>query len=100
MKNTIINKTVNRTAVYITVIVLAVMIGNTATAQNTDTIRSRSGYVTVYQRPIQPENYLYLPSFKDHLWGLDFWNYDCRLIDSNFTNCTPSITIYGTNVFF
>ena len=100
MKNRIINKVVSKSILYITVMLLTVLSNNTTTAQNTDTIRSRSGYVTVYLRPIQPENYLYLPSFKDHLWGLDFWNYDCRLIDSNFTNCTPSITIYGTNVFF
>ena len=76
MKNTIINKTINKAVIYITAMVLAVMIGNTATAQNTDTIRSEDGeYIRVYQRPIHPENYLYLPSFKKWSFGLDFCFY-------------------------
>jgi len=102
MKNTIINKTINKAVIYITAIVLAVMIGNTATAQNTDTIRSEDGeYIRVYQRPIHPENYLYLPSFKEWSMGLDWWNCDGLLSDSIFvTNCSPSVYVFGHNNFF
>ena len=90
MKNTIINKTINKAVIYITAMVLAVMIGNTVAAQNTDTIRSEDGeYIRVYQRPIHPENYLYLSSFKERGYGLDWWNY------RGVSNTLPCMPIHG-----
>ena len=101
MKNTIINKTINKAVIYITAIVLAVMIGNTATAQNTDTIRSEDGeYIKVYQRPIQPENYLYLPSFKEWSMGLDWWNYAPGTFDSIMHRSYPAHDLYAEFIFF
>ncbi len=90
MKNTIINKTINKAVIYITAILLAVITGNTAVAQYADTIRSADGeYIKVYQRPIQPENYLYLPSFKEREYGLDWWNY------RGVNNSNPCSPIHG-----
>ena len=80
MKHTIINKAVNRTVIYITAMVLAVMIGNTATAQGITT--DENGMIA-YKKPAHPENYLYLPSFKKWSFGLDFWNYTPWRIDDN-----------------
>ena len=96
MKHTIINKAVNRTAVYITAMVLAVMIGNTVTAQGITT--DENGMIA-YKKPAHPENYLYLPSFKKWSFGLDFWNYTpWRIDDTTCTNAFPGhnfITSYG-----
>ena len=80
MKHTIINKAVNRTVIYITAMVLAVMIGNTVTAQGITT--DENGMIA-YKKPAHPENYLYLPSFKKWSFGLDFWNYTPWRIDDN-----------------
>ena len=98
MKHTIINKAVNRTAVYITVIVLAVMIGNTATAQNADTIIYGNGNIVIYNKPTVPENYLYLPSFKEWSYGLDWWNHGANdSVDTGtFGLYNSHFTIYNT----
>ncbi len=88
MKHTIINKAVNRTAVYITVIVLAVMIRNTATAQGITT--DENGMIA-YKKPAHPENYLYLPSFKKWSFGLDFWNYTPWRINDNTSTCNAPL---------
>ena len=96
MKHTIINKAVNRTVIYITAMVLAVMIGNTVTAQGITT--DENGMIA-YKKPAHPENYLYLPSFKKWSFGLDFWNYTpWRIDDTTCTNAFPGhnfITSYG-----
>ena len=98
MKNRIINKTVNRTLVYITTIVLAVMIGNTATAQNADTIIYGNGNIVIYNKPTVPENYLYLPSFKEWSYGLDWWNHGANdSVDTgSFGLYNSHLTIYNT----
>ena len=96
MKNTIINKTINKAVIYITAMVLAVMIGNTVTAQGITT--DENGMIA-YKKPAHPENYLYLPSFKKWSFGLDFWNYTpWRIDDTTCTNAFPGhnfITSYG-----
>ena len=96
MKHTIINKAVNRTVIYITAMVLAVMIGNTATAQGITT--DENGMIA-YKKPAHPENYLYLPSFKKWSFGLDFWNYTPWRIDDNTSTSAflghNFITSYG-----
>ena len=80
MKRTIINKSVSKSVIYITAMVLAVMIGNTVTAQGITT--DENGMIA-YKKPAHPENYLYLPSFKKWSFGLDFWNYTPWRIDDN-----------------
>jgi len=88
MKNRITNKSVNRAVIYITVIVLAVMIGNTVTAQGITT--DENGMIA-YKKPAHPENYLYLPSFKKWSFGLDFWNYTPWRIDDNTVTCNAPL---------
>ena len=98
MKHTIINKAVNRTVIYITAMVLAVMIGNTATAQGITT--DENGMIA-YKKPAHPENYLYLPSFKKWSFGLDFWNYThWRINDTTSTNPFPVHNFITSYAFF
>ena len=98
MKHTIINKAVNRTVIYITAMVLAVMIGNTATAQGITT--DENGMIA-YKKPAHPENYLYLPSFKKWSFGLDFWNYTpWRIDDNTSTSAFPGHNFITSYAFF
>ena len=98
MKHTIINKAVNRTVIYITAMVLAVMIGNTVTAQGITT--DENGMIA-YKKPAHPENYLYLPSFKKWSFGLDFWNYThWRINDTTSTNPFPVHNFITSYAFF
>ena len=98
MKHSIINKAVNRTVIYITATVLAIMIGNTVAAQGITT--DENGMI-VYHNPTHPENYLYLPSFKKWSFGLDFWNYTpWRIDDNTFTCGSPLGHIFITSYAF
>ena len=98
MKHTIINKAVNRTVIYITAMVLAVMIGNTVTAQGITT--DENGMIA-YKKPAHPENYLYLPSFKKWSFGLDFWNYTpWRIDDNTSTSAFPGHNFITSYAFF
>ena len=98
MKNTIINKTINKAVIYITAMVLAVMIGNTVTAQGITT--DENGMIA-YKKPAHPENYLYLPSFKKWSFGLDFWNYTpWRINDTTSTNAVTYDNFITSYAFF
>ena len=100
MKRTIINKSVSKSVISITMMVFIVLSIPTANAQ--DTIISDDGeYIRVYQKPIQPENYLYLPSFKKWSVGLDWWNYDFSTHnDSMITVRYPVGDVYMHFSFF
>ena len=58
MKRTIINKSVLIIRAFASIIVFTILLPYNTIAQN-----------TYYQEPIQPENYLYLPSFIEHGLG-------------------------------
>ncbi len=73
MKRTI-NKSVSKSAISITIMLFAILTNNTVNAQ--DTIIYGNGSVVVYNTPTYPENYLYLPSFKNWSYGLDWWNHE------------------------
>ena len=62
MKRTIINKSVLIIRAFASIIVFTILLPYNTIAQN-----------TYYQEPIQPENYLYLPSFIEHGMGIDPW---------------------------
>ncbi|MBO7200242.1 MAG: T9SS type A sorting domain-containing protein [Bacteroidales bacterium] len=59
MKKTIINKSNSIRKVFTSIIVLTILLPYNIIAQDD------------YQRPIQPQNYLYLPSFIEHGMGID-----------------------------
>jgi hypothetical protein len=59
MKKTIINKSNSIIRVFTSIIVLTILLPYNIIAQDD------------YQRPIQPQNYLYLPSFIEHGMGID-----------------------------
>ncbi len=66
MKRTIINKSVLIIRAFASIIIFTVLLSHNVNAQNpTDPY--------LYQEPIQPENYLYLPSFKEYGMGLDIY---------------------------
>ena len=78
--------------------VLAVMIGNTVTAQGITT--DENGMIA-YKKPAHPENYLYLPSFKKWSFGLDFWNYTpWRIDDNTSTSAFPGHNFITSYAFF
>ena len=95
MKNTIINKTINRVVIYITAMLFVVIADNTTVAQ--DTIIYDNGNIVIYNKPTEPENYLYLPSFKEYSWGLDFWNYD---LGDTYYGPFPCHDIYSSFAYF
>ena len=67
MKKTIINKSVSIIRVFASMIVFTILLSHNANAQQDPT----DPYL--YQEPIQPENYLYLPSFKEYGMGIDIY---------------------------
>ncbi|MBR7167620.1 MAG: hypothetical protein IKD33_02280, partial [Bacteroidales bacterium] len=71
MKRTIINKPVSIRRVFALAIVFTILLPYNTIAQND------------YQRPIQPENYLYLPSFIEHGLGLDIFE-NMRNVGTNY----------------
>ena len=71
MKRTIINKPVSIRRVFALAIVFTILLPCNTIAQND------------YQRPIQPENYLYLPSFIEHGLGLDIYE-NMRNVGTNY----------------
>ena len=62
MKRTIINKSVSIIRAFASIIVFTILLPYNTIAQDD------------YQRPIQPQNYLYLPSFIEHGMGIDAYN--------------------------
>ena len=71
MKKRIINKPVSIIRVFALAIVFTILLPYNTIAQN------------YYQRPIQPENYLYLPSFIEHGLGLDIYE-NMRNVGTNY----------------
>ena len=66
MKRTIINKSVSIRRVFAYIIIFAILLSHNVNAQGTTD-------PFPHQEPIQPENYLYLPSFIEHGMGIDPW---------------------------
>ena len=67
MKHTIINKPVSIRRVFAYIIIFAILLSHNVNAQGTTD-------PFPHQEPIQPENYLYLPSFIEYGMGLDVYN--------------------------
>ena len=71
MKKRIINKSVSIRRVFASIIVFTILLSHDTIAQDN------------YQKPVQPQNYLYLPSFIEHGLGLDIYE-NIRNVGTNY----------------